>query len=106
MIRRPPRSTLFPYTTLFRSPQRIPEVPELSHDEFSGAELARDLEAGVERNSERGAAAAALQRVVHSRLVGEPHVRPALERLGEQLGAVRSVEEGGLRTFAVGEGQD
>src|SRR3712207_9499916 len=24
MIRRPPRSTLFPYTTLFRSPYRIP----------------------------------------------------------------------------------
>src|SRR5690349_23192534 len=24
MIRRPPRSTLFPYTTLFRSPQRPP----------------------------------------------------------------------------------
>src|SRR5438034_3768879 len=24
MIRRPPRSTLFPYTTLFRSPHRIP----------------------------------------------------------------------------------
>src|SRR3712207_7542805 len=24
MIRRPPRSTLFPYTTLFRSPLRIP----------------------------------------------------------------------------------
>src|SRR3712207_8360500 len=25
MIRRPPRSTLFPYTTLFRSPERVPE---------------------------------------------------------------------------------
>src|SRR2546425_6422674 len=25
MIRRPPRSTLFPYTTLFRSPARRPE---------------------------------------------------------------------------------
>src|SRR3712207_7160844 len=25
MIRRPPRSTLFPYTTLFRSPLRAPE---------------------------------------------------------------------------------
>src|SRR2546429_3782810 len=25
MIRRPPRSTLFPYTTLFRSPTRRPE---------------------------------------------------------------------------------
>src|SRR3712207_7143794 len=26
MIRRPPRSTLFPYTTLFRSPERLTEV--------------------------------------------------------------------------------
>src|SRR5690606_40156184 len=26
MIPRPPRSTLFPYTTLFRSPGRLPEV--------------------------------------------------------------------------------
>src|SRR3989454_7296985 len=26
MIRRPPRSTLFPYTTLFRSPQELQEV--------------------------------------------------------------------------------
>src|SRR3989454_2811091 len=35
MIRRPPRSTLFPYTTLFRSGQhprlRIPDPPELRH---------------------------------------------------------------------------
>src|SRR5258707_14401369 len=27
MIRRPPRSTLFPYTTLFRSPYRLLEEP-------------------------------------------------------------------------------
>src|SRR3989442_9683774 len=27
MIRRPPRSTLFPYTTLFRSPTREPVAP-------------------------------------------------------------------------------
>src|SRR5688572_31383075 len=27
MIRRPPRSTLFPYTTLFRSPISGPEIP-------------------------------------------------------------------------------
>src|SRR5438034_6312950 len=26
MIRRPPRSTLFPYTTLFRSPSKRPEI--------------------------------------------------------------------------------
>src|SRR3712207_8843658 len=28
MIRRPPRSTLFPYTTLFRSGQVVPAVPD------------------------------------------------------------------------------
>src|SRR3712207_8303776 len=27
MIRRPPRSTLFPYTTLFRSRRRVPATP-------------------------------------------------------------------------------
>src|SRR2546423_3914560 len=33
MIRRPPRSTLFPYTTLFRSPQGLPwlQQPPISH---------------------------------------------------------------------------
>src|SRR3712207_8413282 len=30
MIRRPPRSTLFPYTTLFRSSSGSPSPPELS----------------------------------------------------------------------------
>src|SRR2546427_4553547 len=28
MIRRPPRSTLFPYTTLFRSPRRRPDAAD------------------------------------------------------------------------------
>src|SRR2546427_5334171 len=32
MIRRPPRSTLFPYTTLFRSSPNLPgSVPEMDH---------------------------------------------------------------------------
>src|SRR2546426_8455041 len=31
MIRRPPRSTLFPYTTLFRSP--LPHADQLIHDQ-------------------------------------------------------------------------
>src|SRR2546427_12964162 len=34
MIRRPPRSTLFPYTTLFRSLERPPEIlPAMRRDE-------------------------------------------------------------------------
>src|SRR5689334_24116965 len=51
MIRRPPRSTLFPYTTLFRSSsssEDIPdedidtsEIPELGASFFAGAILTR-----------------------------------------------------------------
>src|SRR3712207_8560993 len=41
MIRRPPRSTLFPYTTLFRSDEPV-EVPERVVQERR-AELAGDL---------------------------------------------------------------
>src|SRR3712207_7028658 len=44
MIRRPPRSTLFPYTTLFRSvggrPQR-PRSPELVDQAVGGHDLVR-----------------------------------------------------------------
>src|SRR5687768_18447606 len=37
MIRRPPRSTLFPYTTLFRSRRQV-EVVVIDHSEPSAAE--------------------------------------------------------------------
>src|SRR5690242_21444443 len=57
MIRRPPRSTLFPYTTLFRSPaqllgelvgdvlahgQRVEERPFLEHHPEIGADAHQD----------------------------------------------------------------
>ena len=38
MIRRPPRSTLFPYTTLFRSRLLVSSTEQL-FDEFSGASV-------------------------------------------------------------------
>src|SRR2546430_11227683 len=41
MIRQPPRSTLFPYTTLFRSPRDSREIPVTSP--ASGADGAADL---------------------------------------------------------------
>src|SRR3712207_7807933 len=48
MIRRPPRSTLFPYTTLFRSP--VWDAPELTHFEQRVAEMlvsSRDVARGL-----------------------------------------------------------
>src|SRR5260370_30404946 len=59
MIRRPPRSTLFPYTTLFRSefsiptansePRRIAVGPDgaLWFTEFKGSKIGRVTAAGV-----------------------------------------------------------
>src|SRR3712207_7039889 len=52
MIRRPPRSTLFPYTTLFRSRTGERQVPAASLDRVAG--LVDDLDADpVEREGGR-----------------------------------------------------
>src|SRR3712207_7442196 len=49
MIRRPPRSTLFPYTTLFRSAAALP--PESRRDVDRPAEV---VEPPVRRHRDRG----------------------------------------------------
>src|SRR2546422_2078450 len=46
MIRRPPRSTLFPYTTLFRSLDLVAECEELTRE--LAAQFRRDLAASRE----------------------------------------------------------
>src|SRR2546430_9875455 len=51
MIRRPPRSTLFPYTTLFRS--RLPELRDRAGDHHL-LPLVRDLRRGAPRRLRRG----------------------------------------------------
>src|SRR3712207_7468417 len=48
MIRRPPRSTLFPYTTLFRSPRGVPE------DHAAQGDDRQRVAAVVERELRRG----------------------------------------------------
>src|SRR6266487_5322689 len=48
MIRRPPRSTLFPYTTLFRSPDQLP----LHHPAFPVWNLWAPFERSEEHTSE------------------------------------------------------
>src|SRR2546430_10902315 len=54
MIRRPPRSTLFPYTTLFRS-ERQQRFAGLAHElgEIPGFILRRDQHAHLDRKSTR-----------------------------------------------------
>src|SRR5258705_5973112 len=39
MIRRPPRSTLFPYTTLFRSRTRADQTPDGKHYVLNGQKM-------------------------------------------------------------------
>src|SRR2546422_7614680 len=46
MIRRPPRSTLFPYTTLFRSPTLV-NAPGVA---FSAVSMAENSSCGVDSN--------------------------------------------------------
>src|SRR3712207_7455322 len=44
MIRRPPRSTLFPYTTLFRSPGLGHQLPQPGGGALDGVHLVVDVE--------------------------------------------------------------
>src|SRR5256885_17215525 len=69
MIRRPPRSTLFPYTTLFRSVlKRAVREGENAHREFAAVHLGqsghRTLAAASHRGEEGTLGGNALERVV------------------------------------------
>src|SRR3712207_8401014 len=71
MIRRPPRSTLFPYTTLFRSLER---VEQLRHDLVDVAAAERHDEVALARDT-----GDLLRRLAPVRPVGDPG------RVGELL---------------------
>src|SRR2546430_13675833 len=77
MIRRPPRSTLFPYTTLFRSPsaQPLDELPGLTGSEH--APLSR-------REPPPGDALHLGQRRSESREVGHGHGGEQLHQRSEE----------------------
>src|SRR3712207_7502758 len=79
MIRRPPRSTLFPYTTLFRSLQVVERLPD-AHELDREAELVRDRDRDP-----------ALRRPVELRERDAGHVHRAPEEAG-LLEPVRSEE--------------
>src|SRR5471030_3566057 len=72
MIRRPPRSTLFPYTTLFRSPtgaqQRV--VNEIEQDLAKGYPMMRLVQGDVGSGKTLVAALAALCAIAQGKQVG------------------------------------
>src|SRR2546427_7614025 len=70
MIRRPPRSTLFPYTTLFRSPvsiRRTARTLGLKTDAAYRFERGADIEALVDASARAAALIAELTRGVVAR---------------------------------------
>src|SRR3712207_8510225 len=67
MIRRPPRSTLFPYTTLFRSVREVPDAGGQRRAHGAGAE-AVDADASAPVGDGRGA-----RQVDHAALRSEEH---------------------------------
>src|SRR5947208_13518639 len=51
MIRRPPRSTLFPYTTLFRSLSEVGQQAQARHQHRAGADGQRDADGRSEEHT-------------------------------------------------------
>src|SRR3712207_7653010 len=56
MIRRPPRSTLFPYTTLFRSAEAVCHAPRQRRDPLIGRRHLLDVRKDAEQPQRRGVA--------------------------------------------------
>src|SRR3712207_7749169 len=74
MIRRPPRSTLFPYTTLFRSDATAEEVVQAvrAHEGCRGDAQAEQVECYRRSAHARGAAQGATDRAHHQGQRGRP----------------------------------
>src|SRR3989441_3700022 len=81
MIRRPPRSTLFPYTTLFRSRKPGAQIDERREDER------RDREARGQEEQGRGGG----ERVLDDHEADAPHGRGRdQQHIGATLGHAKS----------------
>src|SRR2546426_11548965 len=91
MIRRPPRSTLFPYTTLFRSSGKLAELGQLggvprgfpSVSSASSFRVARRLRVGP--FSVSGRSAARLARLVRDQEVGGSNPLAPTDRKSTRL---------------------
>src|SRR5206468_5402019 len=69
---RPPRSTLFPYTTLFRSPRQLRAAVGSAHLDRDGLDLVDGEAAQVEVVGERLCRTARVRRARHERVRAGP----------------------------------
>src|SRR3712207_7719329 len=83
MIRRPPRSTLFPYTTLFRSKQRVAQGVALRDQRARGVRDEGDL--GVPPRDRRHGLGEAVANRRHERAVEGGGDRQAQDRKSTRL---------------------
>src|SRR3989449_6513888 len=104
MIRRPPRSTLFPYTTLFRSrsplPQQVLHRGGLAH--LSPRPRRRGHENRVERSPWQGKAVwagAAAEPTAHGGPAGRDHLHPVQLGMRRTLHCVEDAPAEPLQDF-------
>src|SRR5438477_5569266 len=103
MIRPPPISTLFPYTTLFRSPAQKPAVFILICPEFAFYQMAQLVSAVLDRKSTRlNSSHMSISYAVFCLKKKTPPRRPG-GRVRGVVGRVRGCAEG--RSEAGGEGK-
>src|ERR1051326_5109122 len=98
MIRRPPRSTLFPYTTLFRSRLSADQSPAVDDEDRAGDEI-RAREEKPDRGDDVTRIAEALQRRRVANVLG----RPLVPALGQQDGPRGDRVDGDVRRQRAGE---
>src|SRR3712207_9033649 len=87
MIRRPPRSTLFPYTTLFRSVRRLGVGAAVGPKAYKGPRVARELESLLTSTRVRESC-----RVVKAKFEGVDPLRQTCELLEDFARRGRSEE--------------
>src|SRR5256886_15506923 len=96
MIRRPPRSTLFPYTTLFRSVSRTPERPAALRDAdrvHRPRSRERQVDSGVAHHRKADGGADAVVAAQRRGASGRPRKRLIVERVRHEQSGVAVVEQ-------------
>src|SRR5262245_65385422 len=96
MFRRPPRSTLFPYTTLFRSQENLPHVQIVDSKRGPGPPLggrSRGRRGGGPRSEEHTSELQSLRHLV-CRLLLEKKKRVTISTMGTIRTSGRSIQTG------------